>query len=251
MYFLKSRQKAAFLLLFYLDKTSKMNLKTLTLSSLILIFTSSCSGTYHAYYQTLKIVFSEQEAAQLSFSEVQQSRIDVISVKRGERPSAIMALAYLENNQHKWVSSDNVMLVMEKGRVVRTLGLDNNLLYTSNSEMDPLKLLQFTLKDEPKSKTWSRVVDRSGDEYGYPIESTFNQASADSIQALNLNIETVLYIENLSYMAPSNYLRFNTNWKNYFWFAKNGALVKSIQQDSPLSESIEIIYLSRISRLNQ
>lgn len=62
---------------------------------------------------------------------MQQSDIDLISVKRGERPVAIMALAYLENDQHKWISRDKAMLTMEKGRIVRTLGLTENLLYLS------------------------------------------------------------------------------------------------------------------------
>ena len=107
-----------------------MNVKTFQLSILILMFSCGCSGTYHAYYQTLKIAFAKQDNAKITTREVQQSEIDVISVKRGERPTAIMALAYLENDQHKWVSSDNVMLVMEKGRIIRTLGFEENLLHS-------------------------------------------------------------------------------------------------------------------------
>lgn len=228
-----------------------MNVKMLTFSALILIMTSSCSNTNQAYYQTLKIAFTKQDNAKMTLVEVQQSEIDVISVKRGERPAAIMALAYLENGQHKWVSSDNTMLIMDKGRVIRTVGLDENLLYVSNTDLDPLKSLPSPKNDKPQQQTWSRVIDRTGDEYGYPIESMFNQASLDTIQALNLNIETTLYVETLNYKATANYLRFNSSWKNYFWYAKNGELIKSIQKVSPLSESLEMTYLSRIARLNQ
>jgi hypothetical protein len=228
-----------------------MNLKTFQLSILILMFSCGCSGTYHAYYQTLKIAFAEQKNAEITSLEVQQSKIDVISVKRGERPTAIMALAYLENDQHKWVSNDNAMLIMEKGRIIRTLGLEENLLHSSNTDIDPLKSLPTHPNDKPKQQTWSRIVDRTGDEYGYPIESIFSQASPDTIQALSLNIEAILYVETMNYKAPANYLRFNNSWQNYFWYTKSGELIKSIQKVSPLSESLEITYLSRIARLNQ
>jgi hypothetical protein len=123
-----------------------MNVKNLPLIALLFIMTSACSGTYHAYYQTLKIAFSEQRNAEMTLIEVQKSKVDVISVRRGKQSTAIMALAYLENGQHKWVSSDNVMLVMEKGRISRTLGLNKNLLYLSNTQLDPLKSLPIAPK---------------------------------------------------------------------------------------------------------
>jgi hypothetical protein len=228
-----------------------MNAKIITLIALTLILISGCSGTYQAYYQTLKIAFAEQNDAKLTLMEVQQSDIDVMSVKRGKRPAAIMALAYLENNQHKWVSIDNTMLIIDKGRVIRTVGLNKNLLHSSNSALDPLKSLLHPPKHGPQEQIWSRRVDLTGDEYGYPIESIFKKATLDTVQALSLNIEAILYVETLNYKAPADYLRFNNSWQNFFWFAKSGELIKSIQKVSPLSESLEITYLSRIARLSQ
>lgn len=228
-----------------------MNMKTLTFSTLILIFTSACSGTYHAYYQTLQIAFSEQTNAEMTLAEVQQSEADVISVKRGDRPTAIMALAYIENGQHKWVSNDNAMLIIEKGRISRTLGLNENLLYLSNTELDPLKSLPKAPTHETKLQTWLRIADNTGDEYGYPIESTFSQQQHDNVPMLGINTEAVLYIETVHYKAPSNYIRLHSSWKNHYWYAKSGELIKSIQKVSPLSEPFEITYLSRIARLNR
>lgn len=226
-----------------------MNVKNFLIFVFITILTSSCSGTYKAYYQTLEIAFSTQEDIKLTLDEVKKSDIDVISVKRGKRAVAIMALAYLENNQHKWVSSDNTMLIMDKGRIKRTVGLNKNLLHLSNTNFDPLQSMPNHSNN--KSQTWSRTLDLTGDEYGYPIESIFSQASPVTIQALSRNIEAILYVETLKYMAPANYIQFNKRWKNFFWYTKRGVLIKSIQKLTPLSESLEITYLSRIARLNQ
>jgi len=209
------------------------------------MITSGCSGTYQAYYQTLKIAFTQQEDAQLTFTQVEQSDSDVISVKRGERPISIMALAYLENNQHKWVSRDNAMLIMEKGRIVRTLGLSKNLLYVSNTDLDPLKYLP----DSQTNNLWTYTSDYTDDEYGYPAASVFNEASHDIVLALGLRIESILYIETMNFQATANYLQLANKWQNYYWYSKSGDLIKSIQKISPLSESLEITYLSRIARL--
>jgi hypothetical protein len=226
-----------------------MNLKIFLFCILILV--SGCSGTYHAYYQTLKIAFSEQQDTKINLVEAQESDIDIISVKRGERSASIMALAYIENGQHKWVSSDSVMLILEKGRLIRTLGLNKNLLYLSNSEIDPIKSLFNSQKDKSQSLEWSFTVDLTGDQYGYPINSTFGPATQDTVQILNLDMEATLFVEKLHYQAPSAYIQLNNKWQNYYWYAESGELIKSIQKLSPISEALEITYLSRIARLTQ
>ncbi|MEH6711509.1 MAG: YjbF family lipoprotein [Paraglaciecola polaris] len=224
-----------------------MNIKTIVFAIFVLAGTTSCSGTYHAYYDTLQIAFSEPQDASMTPEQVSASKIDVMSVKRGERPTAIMALAYLENGQHKWVSGDNAMLILEKGRVVRTLGLDKNLLYLSNTESDPLK----TLPLQSTASAWQRSADWSEDEYGYPIRSSFSEPRSETLHILNKNINTTLYVESLDYDAPADYIRLNREWQNFYWFDKqSGTLVKSTQTLSPVSEAIEFIYVSRIARLN-
>jgi len=229
-----------------------MKYAPLLLSALTIILLNGCSGTYKAYYQTLQIAFADKKDTQMTLVDVQQSEVDVISVKRGDRPAAIMALAYLENDQHKWVSNDKVMLIMKKGRLIRTLGLIDNQVFLSNLNNDPLNSISA---DESKgiliSEPWERIADRTGDQYGYPLKSVFSPAQQDTLQVLNLNIETIYYVETVNYDAPTNYVRLNNSWKNRFWYAKDGVLIKSIQSISPLSEALEITYLSRIARLNK
>jgi hypothetical protein len=221
------------------------------LFSVLIILLSNCSGTYRAYYQTLRIAFSEQVDAQKSLVEVRQSDVDIISVKRGERATAIMALAYLENGQHKWVSNDDAMLIMHKGRLTRSLGLSDDRLFLSNLDNDPLNFLLADSQVNNQPKDWLRIADRAGDEYGYPLSSTFSLPKSDTLLALNDNVETIYYVEVVNYDAPTKYIRLNKSWENHFWYSKGGELIKSIQQISPLSEPLEITYLSRIARLNQ
>jgi hypothetical protein len=223
-----------------------MNVKNLTLVMLVVTLTTSCSGTYLAYYETLKLAFAEAPDAQMSLADVQQSPIDVMAAKHGERPAAIMALANIENGQHKWISNDRAMLILEKGRIVRTIGLKEDLWHLSNTKYDPLKSLPF----ETPTAQWLRLADWSSDQYGYPIVSNFLVSRDDTVQALSLSINARLFIEELTYTAPSTFIRLNRSWRNYYWYdKKTGVLIKSIEHISPLSEVLHLTYLSRIARL--
>ena len=72
-------------------------------------------------------------------SEVERVPYPSMEIKRGERAKAIMALAYIEAGQHKWISGDQAMLILEQGRIVRTLGFATNLIHLSDKSADPLK----------------------------------------------------------------------------------------------------------------
>lgn len=193
---------------------------------------------------------SENKDVELSFTDVQQSKFDIIAVKFGERPSGTMALFHLENNKFKWISGDHVVFIIEDGRILRTQGLPTNLLYMSNVDLDPIKSLPLNLNYKNKLELWSRAADFTGDEYGHMIESTFQQDSKETLKLLDIDIETTLYVESLNYLVSTDYIRGNSHWKNYFWYTEDGTLIKSIQKLSPMAEPIEIIYLSRVVRLN-
>ena len=224
-----------------------MHFKPLIFIFISVITLCSCGGTYHAYYDTLKIALKEPQDASMTLEEVGQSSIDLMSVTRSERPTAIMALAYLEKGQHKWVSGDDIMFVLEKGRLVRTLGLDNDLIHTVNTKEDPLKDASHLLKE----RQWQFALDWENDEYGYPVTSTFGQPMSEPLTILTKSIDSIRVTETLRFEAPSEYIQTTPEWQNYYWYDKTtGTLIKSKQTLSPLSEPIEMTYLSRIARLD-
>ena len=100
----------------------------------------ACSSTQHAYLDTLKLALRSVDDATLSLTEVKQSDYDLIYIQVDDRARATMVLAYLEHGQHKWLSGDHALLVVEQGRIVRTLGFDNDLHYVSNRSLDPIRL---------------------------------------------------------------------------------------------------------------
>lgn len=215
-----------------------------------LMLISGCGGTYHAYYQSLKLGFSSPAERNISLEYVRNSAIDLMQIEKGDGANVILALAYIESGQHKWVSRDQAMLVLEQGRIVRTLGFSKNLIYLSDRIYDPLKHLSHNIFQPTSQKTWVRNADWDNDEYGYQISSTFVDGGEQTLDILSRNISTKLIVEELKYLAPTNFIRTNSTWKNYFWFeTTSGELIKSIQLLSPLEEELEMVYLSRIARI--
>jgi hypothetical protein len=227
-----------------------MKLRRLIPYLVLSLLVSGCSGTYHAYYQTLKLGFSSEDDPVISLEHVQNSTIDLMEIKRGDRARAIMALAYLEAGQHKWISGDQAMLILEQGRIVRTLGLTTNLVHLSDKSSDPLKYFSKNSLHPVSQHTWIRKADWSSDEYGYQIVSSFSSGGEQALNILSASINTRLIIEDLNYRAPANFIRPSDSWKNYYWFdTTSGQLVKSIQLLSPFEEQLELVYLSRVARI--
>ncbi|MCH8539044.1 MAG: YjbF family lipoprotein, partial [Alkalimonas sp.] len=71
---------------------------------------TACSSTQYAYLDSLKLALHKADDVTLSLLEVQQAEHDLIYIRVDDKPRATMVLAYLENGQHKWLSSDDVLL---------------------------------------------------------------------------------------------------------------------------------------------
>lgn len=221
-------------------------MKPLFVISVILLLASSCSGTHNTYYRTIKLAITRPADANVTLEETESSPSDLLLLKRGDRPSALLALAFIENNRHKWISADKAILVMEKGRIIKTLGFQKDLLYVTNLDLDPLKT-----PTSSSGRTWSRLSDWGGDEYGHPIESQLSYSHLDTLNHFDKQIEVQVYKEQVRYLADSEFIRPNRTWENIYWYSKaNGTLLKSYQKLSPITEPFEMTFLSRIARLN-
>lgn len=223
-----------------------MGLVKFFFSSLILLNLTACAGTYRSYVDMLDLAFTQTKDVELSLNDVKQAPSDLLYVRNGERSVAAMALYKMEGGQHKWVSADNAMLVMQQGRIVRTLGFSNDLLYLTNTASDPL--LNITKINSDSS--WLRLADWQSGEYGYAVRSQFEVVAGQTLRFFATDFNVTLVIEHLQYDNKSHYMRFDSNWQNRFWFdTTSGTLIKSEQTLAPFGEPISMTYISRIARL--
>ncbi|PCJ50022.1 MAG: hypothetical protein COA74_04330 [Gammaproteobacteria bacterium] len=206
---------------------------------------AGCSGKFKTFIDDFSLAYDTPGDVNLSFEKVRQSKSDLLYIKLGERTVVALVLGYLENGQHKWLSADNKMLIMEKGRIIRTLGLPNNLLALSNLEADPLKQGSETIN----GKQWQRLIDWQTGQYGHQANSTFENSGLETLTYYGHELTTRHITEHVSYHNYSQFSQTQAISVNEYWIdLKTNQLIKSRQQLSPSSEVFEMVYISRIAR---
>ena len=203
-----------------------------------------CSSTNKAYYDTIKLALESEKPLSLSVEEVLASRADLLKVRHGERNTAVMALAYIENGQNKWVSADNAQLHMHNGVVVRTHGLAQEMLYTSNLDNNPLS------DPLPLAFDWTREVDIRGIGYGLTVNSHWKAAAEGEITEFSASFPVQRIEETITFPKTTPYIETGLTWTNTYWLSQeNGELLKASVKISPQSDRFEMTYLSRAARL--
>lgn len=197
---------------------------------------SGPAGTYKVYWDSLGAAFASSNDVEITREDAANAPYSLLLVKPGESATALMVLAYLEHGQHKWISSDDAVLVTESGRIVKTLGFDNDLLVVSGAEHDPLKLGIAGLE----TASWRRQVDFSTNrEHGFVVTSDFSYGGTQTLILLEQNYTTDLFIEAVTFADKQH------RFTNKFWFDKaSGKLLKTEQQLSPYWPVFSLTFLS-------
>ncbi|MEP4892435.1 MAG: YjbF family lipoprotein [Aliiglaciecola sp.] len=219
----------------------------ITFSLLIcsILFLSACSSTQRAYKQNIELYFSSKDGVTLTKESVIESPIDLVYIKAGDRPYATLALAFIENNQYKWVSADDAVMITQNGRLVRTLGLDTNLIYVDNLTTDPL----ISKKDVADNANWNSYIDIDPQQYGIKFSSTFSRETNIPLTILEQQFSTTKVMENVT---TQNALGNTVSWQNVYWYhTQSGQLLRSSQQFSGSTERYDLQYVSRAMRLSE
>lgn len=189
----------------------------------------------------LHLALSRSGGITLTQEEVQNTPVDLLYVQLGDLPRAVLALAFLEEGEFKWISQDQAMLVTEQGRIVRTLGLKEDLLYLSNTKNDPLRLPV----SQRSGAHWVRRSDwQVGAQSGYRIHSRFETEGEALLEIFGRSIPVQLQRERVRFMDTGE------EFENLFWSDPvSGMLLRSRQQLSPHTPVMELTHLSAIVRL--
>ena len=202
---------------------------------------SGCSSTVRTYTDTLKLAFTQGEDAFLTKAELAERKADALYAKVGNKPTAVLGLAFLEHNQQKWISADEAMLVIEKGRVVKTTGFSNNLMFQSNRVQDPLKQAMVKIN---QGQQWTSHSDWSeNNEAGYHSSYEIIQVEVTSLALLEHSFQTKLVAEQVTFADGTTAI-------NLFWYdLSSGYLLKTKQTIAPFWPELELTFISSAGRL--
>lgn len=206
-----------------------------------LLSLSGCSSTTRTYIETLKLAFNPGDDTVLSKEQLASRSADSLYAKVGNLPRALLVLAFVEHGQQKWISADQAMLVVENGRLVKTTGFGNDLLFVSDTEKDPLKQDAFKIQIGQK---WQNYTDWSArEETGYSTNYEITDIALDKIEILDQVFNTKLITEQVTFSNGKTAV-------NLFWFdLRTNTLLKSQQQISPFWPQVELIHISDVGRI--
>ena len=175
-----------------------------------------------------------------------------LRLKIGKGPAGLMILQKKEDGIYSWVSKDKVLLQIKGGRIVRTSGLNNDLIdyYYSddlllkdllsensvvleNKKRDRLfsfvKFNRFPKKNEPKGYLSSRSISLSNPAVrALEVQTTTEGLGMETIKILDREYET--------YLIKETVYNKKIKWRheNFFWIDPvEGKVRKSIQQIAP------------------
>jgi hypothetical protein len=166
-------------------------------------------------------------------ADVDLSPYAFIAVRLGRAPRATLALAYYDGADRQWMAGNEVMLVTREGRLVRTVGLPEDLGGTTGlAGSDPLAAGLHRLKDEAGPMV--KYVDLPGrNQYGTAVTLRYVREGEEAIEILEQTHQTVRVREEFT---AGKWTGTNLYWAD----ATTGFVWKSVQHVAPDLPPLEI-----------
>lgn len=190
---------------------------------LVCLLLQACSATTKGLGSSLWHSIVGSDGVQLTDDDIQNMRYasQYMSINNG--PQLFVVLAYDENGQQKWVTQDRATIVTQNGRVVKTVGLGDNLQQVSNLADDPLAKVNQIIDGAgwTRQMTWSeRQQARMA-----TARSTFTWRGTDTLK-VGSNVTPVRILDEEVTAA-------GTSWSNRYWVDDAGQIRQSKQYLGP------------------
>ena len=150
-----------------------------------------------------------------------------MGVRIGSSAGVVTILASVDGQRLHWASADRIVLITERGRLVKTIGLPRDLLTTRFTDDD--QLLPVARGERASEAGISRIVDlRPKDDFGVPVQSQYAVQAEESLTLLGQS-RTLLRVRE---RVTVRKWRWSTD--NLFWLdPADGRIWKSRQQFCP------------------
>lgn len=182
----------------------------------------ACTQTQKGLEQTLLLAVNGPDDVTVTDQQVNNLPYASLYARLNDGPRIFVVLGYSEKGQQKWVTQDQAMLVTQHGRLVKTLGLPDNLLSVSNLQQDPLAdSLHIS-----NGAGWTRIVQwtEQGKVRGATVRSTFQRGTDEVLTVAGNRIPCRVWHEQVSIDSS------NREWENTFWIDNSSGDVVQAHQ---------------------
>lgn len=186
---------------------------------LICLLLQACSATTKGLGHSLWDSMFGTPGVHLTDDELQNMPYASQYIQLNDGPQLFVVLAFDENGQQKWVTQDQAMLVTQNGRLIKTTGLQDNLLQTGNLDADPLKS-PGQIRD---GASWTRLMGwTEHQQVRYATaRSQFSWEGRDSLKTGS----DITSVRVLKETVTTDQAR----WHNRFWIDEDGQIRRSEQ----------------------
>lgn len=153
-----------------------------------------------------------------------------VSIKNSRK--ALLVLAKVDQGELHWISADRGVFVTRNGRLVRTVGMPENLVGTEFLGAD-----FFEESGVPGATAFprKRLIDIApGNRFGMVVEASLSLGPKDMVRINKRQYETVRLVETC--VVP----QLSWEFQNVYWVDGRGMVWKSVQHTVPGAPAIEI-----------
>ena len=194
----------------------------------------ACSdGTLSNLARNFKFIPGVKTGPDIKLSRAQVNNIPYATMyaKIGNAPVNLIVLGQQTGKDLHWISADHSVVVTRGGRLLKTVGLSENLVNTRLLDPDPV-----VSGARATSRSMRRLIDLSpGNHFNIKVQSNFEIEKEERISISELTFDTVVLKENCV-AAELGWSFENRFWKD----RKTGFVWKSIQHFSHKSPPLHL-----------
>ena len=189
---------------------------------LIGLVLQGCTPSQQSMVETFSTTLRGAPDVTVADETIQALPYPTMYLRLNEGQRIFVVLGYRENGLDKWLTQDRAMVVTRSGRLVKTVGLNSNLIEVTELERDPL----MNASALRSGMEWQRNVrwSEEGERRSARLSSTFSAKGEAVLLIAGQRVDTQVWQESVSTVTPKR------EWQNLFWIEKNTGLVRQSQQ---------------------
>jgi len=209
-----------------------------------IISLSSCTSLGSKLAPAYMDAFKAIKNAAIGFEDIEITREMITKIpyassllKIGKGPQGLLVLESISLNEETWVSADGVYLVIKNGRIIKTAGLNNNLIdfispiddFKNINESDGLIYKYYYSYDHPPLRDLE-------------VRAQLTIKNKEEVKIL----DETFYLQLIEEEIVNDYLGWS--FTNSYWIDEESNVIKSIQNLSPRLPEFKLVVTKKPSK---
>lgn len=189
---------------------------------LLCLFLQACTQTQKGLTETARLAFLGEDDIELTNSQIASIPYASMYLRLDGGQQIFVVLGFKEEGQLKWITRDKAMIVTQHGRLVKTQGLQDNLIEVTATAQDPLR----NAAGLTEGARWQRTIGwtENGQLRAGTAISRFSRQKDSVLQLAGKPVACRVWQEDVTLRESGK------SWRNTFWVdSSSGTVRKAVQ----------------------